>query len=97
MQRLFCSIIFLYFVFFNIPVFSENSNDLENMLRESRTRAILVKNVQKAVVHIKVEKIKYSPLSPEIFTPLKDRREGVRCLGIPYPNRAHLEIVQDPG
>ena len=59
MQRFFCLIILLFFnfVFFNIPVFSENDNELESMLRESRTRAILVKNVQKAVVHIKVEKI----------------------------------------
>ena len=59
MQRIFCSIIFLFFnfLFLNTTVSSENNNDLEEMLRNSRTRAILVKNVQKAVVHIKVEKI----------------------------------------
>ena len=59
MPRIFCSIIFLFFnfLFLNTTVSSENNNDLEEMLRNSRTRAILVKNVQKAVVHIKVEKI----------------------------------------
>ena len=39
------------------PSVAQNSDDLEQMLRDSKTRAILVKNVQKAVVHIKVEKI----------------------------------------
>ena len=59
MQRIFCAFIltFFYFLFLDSAIFSQNNDDLEKMLRSSRTRAILVKNVQKAVVHIKVEKI----------------------------------------
>ena len=43
------------------PAFTENSDDLEQMIRGSKTRAALVQNVQKTVVHIKVEKIMRSP------------------------------------
>ena len=59
MRRIICAFIllFLNFLFLEIPIFSQNTEDLEKMIRGSRTRAILVKNVQKAVVHIKVEKI----------------------------------------
>ena len=72
MQKSFCLIIFLFFnfIFFNIPGFSQNTEDLESMLKGSRTRAILVKNVQKAVVHIKVEKIMDSTDSQYFNNPL---------------------------
>jgi len=40
---------------------TETSDDLEQMIRGSKTRAALVQNVQKAVVHIKVEKIMRNP------------------------------------
>ena len=72
MPRIFCSIIFLffYFLFLNTTLSSENNNDLEEMLRNSRTRAILVKNVQKAVVHIKVEKIMDASDSQYLNNPL---------------------------
>jgi serine protease Do len=43
------------------PAFTKNSDDLEQMIRGSKTRAALVQNVQKTVVHIKVEKIMRSP------------------------------------
>ena len=43
------------------PAFTKNSDDLEQMIRGSKTRAALVQNVKKAVVHIKVEKIMRSP------------------------------------
>jgi len=36
---------------------AQTSDDLEQMIKSSKTRAALVQNVQKAVVHIKVEKI----------------------------------------
>ena len=57
----FCKKILVLFVLINI-LFSvhsvaQNSDDLEQMIRSSKTRAALVQNVQKAVVHIKVEKI----------------------------------------
>ena len=47
----------LLFCFTTSPVYSQNKEDLEQLIRESKTRAALVQNVQKAVVHIKVEKI----------------------------------------
>ena len=43
------------------PAFTQTSDDLEQMIRGSKTRAALVQNVQKTVVHIKVEKIMRSP------------------------------------
>ncbi|MBC8258630.1 MAG: Do family serine endopeptidase [SAR324 cluster bacterium] len=57
---------FLTFFYFTVisctaPVFGQTSSDLEQMIRASKTRAALVENVQKAVVHIKVEKIVRSP------------------------------------
>jgi hypothetical protein len=42
--------------FWGTPAFTQTSDDLERMIRGSKTRAALVQNVQKAVVHIKVEK-----------------------------------------
>ena len=47
--------------FWVTPAFTQTSDDLEQMIRGSKTRASLVQNVQKAVVHIKVEKIMRSP------------------------------------
>ena len=47
----------LLFCFTTSPLYSQNKEDLEQLIRESKTRAALVQNVQKAVVHIKVEKI----------------------------------------
>ena len=59
MQRFFCALILLFFncLFLETAIFSRENDDLEKMIRSSRTRAMLVKHVQKAVVHIKVEKI----------------------------------------
>ncbi len=39
------------------PVQAQDPSELEQLIRQSKTRAALVQNVQKAVVHIKVEKI----------------------------------------
>ena len=47
----------LLLCFTTSPLYSQNKEDLEQLIRESKTRAALVQNVQKAVVHIKVEKI----------------------------------------
>ena len=47
----------LLLCFTTSPLYSQNKEDLEKLIRESKTRAALVRNVQKAVVHIKVEKI----------------------------------------
>ena len=47
----------LLFCFTTSPLYAQNKEDLEQLIRESKTRAALVQNVQKAVVHIKVEKI----------------------------------------
>ena len=47
----------LWFCFTTSPLYSQNKEDLKQLIRESKTRAALVQNVQKAVVHIKVEKI----------------------------------------
>ena len=47
----------LLLFFTTSPLYSQNKEDLEQLIRESKTRAALVQNVQKAVVHIKVEKI----------------------------------------
>ena len=44
-------------VFFSLHSVAQTTDDLEQMIRSSKTRAALVQNVQKAVVHIKVEKI----------------------------------------
>ena len=43
------------------PTCAQTSDDLEQMIRSSKTRAALVQNVQKGVVHIKVEKIMRTP------------------------------------
>ncbi len=44
-------------IYFSVHSVAQTSDDLELMIRSSKTRAALVQNVQKAVVHIKVEKI----------------------------------------
>ena len=44
-------------IFFSLHSVAQTTDDLEKMIRGSKTRAALVQNVQKAVVHIKVEKI----------------------------------------
>ena len=44
-------------LFWKASVFSQESHELDLLIRASKTRAALVQNVQKAVVHIKVEKI----------------------------------------
>jgi len=54
--KLFALIMIMGF-FWVTPAFTQTSDDLEQMIRASKTRAALVQNVQKAVVHIKVEKI----------------------------------------
>ena len=51
------TLLFFTVLFWTVPVDAQNFDDLAQMLRSSKTRAILVQNVQKAVVHIKVEKI----------------------------------------
>ena len=57
----FCKKVFVSFalinIFFSIHSVAQTTDDLEQMIRSSKTRAALVQNVQKAVVHIKVEKI----------------------------------------
>lgn len=58
--KTFTSIIITGFIWVT-PAFTKNSDDLEQMIRGSKTRAALVQNVQKTVVHIKVEKIMRSP------------------------------------
>ena len=49
----------LPFVLLCLPILlhAQSAEDLERLIRESKTRAALVQNVQKAVVHIKVEKV----------------------------------------
>ena len=44
-------------IFLSVHSVAQTTDDLEQMIRGSKTRAALVQNVQKAVVHIKVEKI----------------------------------------
>ena len=44
-------------ILFSVHSVAQTTDDLEQMIRSSKTRAALVQNVQKAVVHIKVEKI----------------------------------------
>ncbi len=47
----------LLHILFSVHSVAQTTDDLEQMIRSSKTRAALVQNVQKAVVHIKVEKI----------------------------------------
>ena len=42
----------MLFCFTTSPLYSQNKEDLEQLIRESKTRAALVQNVQKAVVHL---------------------------------------------
>ena len=62
----FCKKILVSFVFIKIFIsvhsVAQTTDDLEQMIRSSKTRAALVKNVQKAVVHIKVEKLYVAPM-----------------------------------
>ena len=51
------TLVLFLLIFWSTPAAAQNTDDLEQMIRASKTRAILVQNVQKAVVHIKVEKI----------------------------------------
>ncbi len=44
-------------IYFSVYSVAQTSDDLELMIKSSKTRAALVQNVQKAVVHIKVEKV----------------------------------------
>jgi len=48
---------FIMHFLFSVHSVAQTTDDLERMIRSSKTRAALVQNVQKAVVHIKVEKI----------------------------------------
>ncbi len=45
------------YIYFSAHSVAQKIDDLEQMIKSSKTRAALVQNVQKAVVHIKVEKI----------------------------------------
>ena len=51
------------------PACAQTSDDLEQMIRSSKTRAALVQNVQKGVVHIKVEKIMRTPDGQSLNNP----------------------------
>ena len=42
---------------FPLLLHAQSAEDLEHLIRESKTRAALVQNIKKAVVHIKVEKV----------------------------------------
>ena len=46
------ALLFFTVLFWTAPATAQNSDDLEQMLRASKTRAILVQNVQKAVVPV---------------------------------------------
>ncbi|MBT5795688.1 MAG: Do family serine endopeptidase [Deltaproteobacteria bacterium] len=63
------ALLFFTVLFWTAPAVAQNSDDLEQMLRSSKTRAILVQNVQKAVVHIKVEKIMRNPEGQSLTNP----------------------------
>lgn len=63
------ALLFFTVLFWTAPATAQNSDDLEQMLRASKTRAILVQNVQKAVVHIKVEKIMRNPNGQALNNP----------------------------
>ncbi|MED5403941.1 MAG: Do family serine endopeptidase [SAR324 cluster bacterium] len=63
------ALLFFTILFWTAPATAQNSDDLEQMLRASKTRAILVQNVQKAVVHIKVEKIMRNPNGQALNNP----------------------------
>jgi len=64
------TLIFLTVIFCFGQVAAQNSDDLEQMIRASKTRAILVQNVRKAVVHIKVEKIVRNPDGKMLNNPM---------------------------
>ena len=64
------SFLLINLLFFSTSSTAEYSDDLGQMLRDSKTRAALVQNVQKAVVHIKVEKILRSPDGKPLNNPM---------------------------
>ena len=65
-----------------IALHAQNAEDLEHLIRGSKTRAALIQNVQKAVVHIKVEKmLRRSDVQP-LNNPFDGRRPPRRS-----PNR----------
>ena len=55
-KKLLVTFLIMHFLF-SVHSVAQTTDDLERMIRSSKTRAALVQNVQKAVVHIKVEKI----------------------------------------
>ena len=56
-MKLYSFALFLMSLCVPIPLHAQSTEDLEHLIRESKTRAALVQNVQKAVVNIKVEKV----------------------------------------
>ena len=64
------TLILFLLIFWSTPAAAQNTDDLEQMIRASKTRAILVQNVQKAVVHIKVEKIMRNPDGQALNNPM---------------------------
>jgi len=64
------TLVLFLLIFWSTPAAAQNTDDLEQMIRASKTRAILVQNVQKAVVHIKVEKIMRNPDGQALNNPM---------------------------
>ena len=64
------TLVLFLLIFWSSPAAAQNTDDLEQMIRASKTRAILVQNVQKAVVHIKVEKIMRNPDGQALNNPM---------------------------
>ncbi|MBF0238502.1 MAG: trypsin-like peptidase domain-containing protein, partial [SAR324 cluster bacterium] len=54
---LWTGIVFCLFGFLSHSIFAQSADSLQPLIRESKTRAQLVKKLQKGVVHIKVEKM----------------------------------------
>ena len=71
-MKLFKNLLILIFLgfFSSEPSVAQTTDDLEQMIRSSKTRAALVQNVQKAVVHIKVEKIVRTPDGRSLNNPM---------------------------
>ena len=65
------TLVLFLLIFWSTPAAAQNTDDLEQMIRASKTRAILVQNVQKAVVHIKVEKIMRNPDGQALNNPME--------------------------
>jgi len=64
------TLVLFLLIYWSTPAAAQNTDDLEQMIRASKTRAILVQNVQKAVVHIKVEKIMRNPDGQALNNPM---------------------------